>query len=168
KVLDSLEKINDMVERDLKYRIESRLNQGVEFSALGKEELLFLMEALMRGLRMTHKALVQNNSCLAEDAVTCHPRNVALILEFRQNHIHRLTEGVKESEESSNLHLELLNGFQQLSEIIRNIDLVIFDELSKGIRCLDQTSQEGDRTLDVGEEETEEGRNGVKVAAVRS
>ena len=160
RILDSLEKINDMVERDIKYRIETKLNQGVDFSSLGKEELMILMEALMRGMRMTHKALVQNNSCLAEDAVIQHPRNVALILEFRQNHIHRLTEGMKESEESSNLHLELLSGFQQLSEIIRNIDLIIFDELSKGIRCLDGPPQQNDQPPDSPNEaaEGEEGR----------
>ncbi|MBI5605245.1 MAG: Na/Pi cotransporter family protein [Deltaproteobacteria bacterium] len=137
RVLDCLNKINDIVERDVKYRIETKFSRGVHFSIMGKEELLTLVEALIRGLRMTHKALVQNNSCLAEEAVTQHPRNVALILEFRQNHIHRLTEGIKESEESSNIHLELLNSFQQLSELVRNIDLIIFDELSKGIRCVE-------------------------------
>ncbi len=140
RILDSLDKINDIVERDIRYRIETKFNRGVHFSEQGKEEVMILVEALIRGLRMTHKALVQNNSCLAEEAVTQHPRFVALILEFRQNHIHRLTEGVKESEESSNLHLELLNSFQQLSEIARNIDLIIFDELSKGIRCLEGPS----------------------------
>lgn len=153
KVLDGLEKINDMTERDIKYRIESRLNLGIAFSPQAKEELLFLIEAILRGMRMTHKALVQNNSCLAEDAVTCHPRNVALILEFRQNHIHRLTGGGNENEESSNLYLELLNSFQQVSEIIRNIDLIIFDELSKGIRCLEQASSEASSPSEEGEEE---------------
>lgn len=137
RILDCLNKINDIVERDVKYRIDTKFSQGVHFSMMGKEELMTLVEALIRGFRMTHKALVQNNSCLAEDAVTQHPRNVALILEFRQNHIHRLTEGIKESEESSNIHLELLNSFQQLSELVRNIDLIIFDELSKGIRCVE-------------------------------
>jgi phosphate:Na+ symporter len=156
RILDSLEKINDMVERDIKYRIETKLNQGVHFSTLGKEELMFLMEALMRGMRMTHKALVQNNSFLAEEAVTGHPRNVALILEFRQNHIHRLTEGIKESEESSNVHLELLNGFQQLSELIRNIDLIIFEELSKGIRSLGGLPKDIDQLSDSPNDEIEE------------
>jgi phosphate:Na+ symporter len=131
RILDSLEKINDMVERDIKYRIETKLSQGIHFSELGKEELLTLLGVLIREMRMTHKALVHNNTRLAEDAITQHPRLVALTLEYRQNHIHRLTEGVKESEESSNVHLELLNGFQQLSEIIRAINLIIFDELSR-------------------------------------
>lgn len=140
RILDSLEKINDIVERDIKYRIENKLSRGVHFSLKGREELITLVEALIRRMRMTHKALVQNNSCLAEEAITGHSRIVALTLEFRQNHIHRLTEGIKESEESSNFHLELLNSFQQLSEIVRNIDLIIFDELSKGIRCLEGPS----------------------------
>jgi phosphate:Na+ symporter len=131
RILDSLEKINDIVERDIKFRIENKLSRGVHFSQLGKEELMVLLAVLTREMRMTHKALVQNNSVLAEDSITLHPRIVALTLEFRQNHIHRLTEGIKESEESSNFHLELLNSFQQLSEIIRTISLIIFDELPR-------------------------------------
>jgi phosphate:Na+ symporter len=144
RILDSLEKINDMVERDIKYRIETKLSQGIHFSELGKEELMTLLGVLIREMRMTHKALVHNNTRLAEDAITQHPRLVALTLEFRQNHIHRLTEGVKESEESSNVHLELLNGFQQLSEIIRAINLIIFDELS---RELPRKKEEGQKPV---------------------
>jgi phosphate:Na+ symporter len=136
-ILDSLEKINDVVERDFKYRIESKLSQGIHFSSFGKEELLVLVGRLIRVMRMTHKALVQNNSCLAEETIGEHPRIIALIREYRQNHIHRLSEGVRETEETSNLHLELLNSLQQLSEMVREIDLTIFEELSKGIRCLD-------------------------------
>lgn len=148
RILDSLEKINDIVERDIKYRIENKLSRGVHFSLNGREELITLVGALIRRMRMTHKALVQNNSCLAEEAITGHPRIVALALEFRQNHIHRLTEGIKESEESSNFYLELLNSLQQFSEILRNIDLIIFDELSKGIRCLEGPSPEKNPPLD--------------------
>jgi phosphate:Na+ symporter len=156
RILDSLEKINDIIERDIRYRIETKLNRGVHFSLHGKEELMTLVESLMRGMRMTHKALVQNNPPLAEEAVTCHPRNVALILEFRQNHIHRLTEGIKESEESSNLHLELLNSFQHLSEMVRNIDLIIFDELSKGLRSPDERPQQIEQPPDSPDDETDE------------
>ncbi|MBI4767742.1 MAG: Na/Pi cotransporter family protein [Deltaproteobacteria bacterium] len=156
RILDSLEKINDIMERDIRYRIETKLNRGVHFSSLGKEELMTLVESLIRGMRMTHKALVKNNLRLAEEAVTCHPRNVALILEFRQNHIHRLTEGIKESEESSNLHLELLNSFQHFSEMVRNIDLIIFDELSKGIRRLDERPPQNEPMPDLPDDETDE------------
>jgi phosphate:Na+ symporter len=136
-VLDSLEKINDVVERDVKYRIETKLSQGVHFSILGKEELLILVNRLLQVMRMTHKALVQNNFCLAEESIGEHPRIMALIREYRQNHIHRLSEGVRETEATSNLHLELLNSLQQLAEMVRDIDLTIFEELSKGIRCLE-------------------------------
>jgi phosphate:Na+ symporter len=137
KALDLLEKINDIFERDLKYRIETKLSRGVHFSVSGKDELLTLVDTLTEVMRFSHKALIQNNACLAEEAISRHPRIIALILAFRQNHIHRLAEGIKESEESSNFHLELLNSLQQLSELVRDLDLIIFDELSKGVPCLE-------------------------------
>jgi phosphate:Na+ symporter len=133
RILDSLEKINDIMDRDIKFRLEAKVNQGIEFSDLGKKEIMTLVEALMQGMRKTHKALVRNNSRLAEEALTEHPRIASLILEFRQNHIHRLTEGIRESEESSNFHLELLNGFQLLNEMVRNIGLTVFEGLTRKV-----------------------------------
>jgi phosphate:Na+ symporter len=138
RILDILEKINDLIERDVRFRIETKRNRGVHFSLSGKEELMVLVKALAEEMLISHKALSQNNSCLAEEAITHHPRLMALVLEFRQNHIRRLTEAVKESEESSTLHLELLNCLQQLSEMVRDIDLIIFEELSKGVPCLER------------------------------
>jgi phosphate:Na+ symporter len=142
RILDILEKINDVIERDVRFRIESKRNRGVHFSQSGKEELMILVKALAEEMLLSHKALIQNNACLAEEAITLHPRLMALMLEFRQNHIRRLTEEVKESEESSTFHLELLNCLQQLSEMIRDIDLIIFEEISKGVACLEQPERE--------------------------
>ncbi len=88
--------------------------------------------------------MVQNDYYLAEEAVTAQPRISALIREYRQNHIHRLTEGVKESEETSNLHLELLNSYQQISEIGRDISFAIMEELSRGKSCLEPPRRKAD------------------------
>ena len=138
RILDILEKINDVFERDVRFRIETKRNRGVHFSLSGKQELMTLVKALGEEMLISQKALIQNNACLAEEAITCHSRLMALIHEFRQNHIRRLTEEIKESEESSAFHLELLNCLQQLSEMVRDIDLIIFEELSKGVACLEQ------------------------------
>ncbi len=136
-VLDNLEKISDIIERDIKYRIETKLAQRASFSPQGERELLNTIHRVIDQLRLTHKGLVQNDYYLAEEAVTAQPRISALIREYRQNHIHRLTEGVKESEETSNLHLELLNSYQQISEIARDISFAIMEELNMGKSCLE-------------------------------
>jgi phosphate:Na+ symporter len=143
RTLDILEKINDLVERDFRFRIESKRNRGIQFSPSGQEELMLLVRILAEEMLISHRALTKNNARLAEEAITQHTRLVALILEFRQNHIQRLAEGIKESEESSALHLELLNSFQQLSEIIRAMDLIIFEELSKGAPYLERAERKG-------------------------
>jgi phosphate:Na+ symporter len=135
-VLDNLEKISDIIERDIKYRIETKLAERANFSPQGETELVNTIHRVIDQLRLTHKGLVQNDYYLAEEAVTAQPRISALIREYRQNHIHRLTEGVKESEETSNLHLELLNSYQQISEIARDISFAIMEELTQGKSCL--------------------------------
>jgi phosphate:Na+ symporter len=135
-VLDSLEKVSDIIERDIKYRVETKLALKANFSPQGEVELVNTIHRVIDQLRRTHKGLVQNDYSLAEEAVTAQPRVAALIREYRQNHIHRLTEGIKESEETSNLHLELLNAYQQISEIARDMAFTIMEELSPGKICL--------------------------------
>ncbi|MEW5897879.1 MAG: Na/Pi cotransporter family protein [Bacillota bacterium] len=145
-VLDDLENITDVLDRNVKYLIEAKLDRGVEFSAQGKEELAALRGTVIDLLRVTHKALVQIDFCLAEQAVTSQPKITALFREMRQKHIHRLMEGVKESEATSNLHLELLNSYHQISELIRDVGFTIIEQLAKGKICLPQYRGAGARS----------------------
>jgi len=103
----------------------------------GKEELMAVVAKVSELMRITLKALVHTDFCLAEKVVTEQPKIAAIIREFRQNHIHRLTVGIKETEDTCNLHLELLNGYQQISELIRNVDFTIMEELTQGRACLE-------------------------------
>ncbi len=134
--LDHLEKISDIIERDIKYRVETKLAVKASFSTQGETELANTIHRVIDQLRQAHKGLVQNDFDLAEEAVTAQPRITAMIREYRQNHIHRLTEGIKESEETSNLHLELLNSYQQISETARDIAFVIMEELARCKGCI--------------------------------
>jgi phosphate:Na+ symporter len=135
-VLDNLEKICDIIERDIKYRIETKLADRSKFSPQGETELVNTIHRVIDQVLLTHRGLVQNDFYLAEEAVTAQPRIAALIREYRQNHIHRLTEGIKESEETSNLHLELLNSYQQISETARDIAFAIMEELARCKGCM--------------------------------
>ena len=90
-VLDNLEKISDIIERDIKYRMETKLAERASFSVQGQNELANTIHRVIDQLRQTHKGLVQNDFDLAEGAVTVYPRITAMIREYRQNHIHRLT-----------------------------------------------------------------------------
>lgn len=143
-VLDNLEKISDIIERDIKYRIETKLAVRVNFSPQGETELVNTIHRVIDQSRLTHKGLVENDFYLAEEAVTDQPRIAAMIREYRQNHIHRLTEGIKESEETSNLHLELLNSYQQISETTRDIAFAIMEELDRCKGCLVPAKKTGD------------------------
>jgi phosphate:Na+ symporter len=156
-VLDNLEKISDIVERDIKYRIETKLADRSKFSPQGKTELVNTIHRVIDQLRLTHKGLVQNDFYLAEEAVTAQPRITAMIREYRQNHIHRLTEGIKESEETSNLHLELLNSYQQISETARDIAFAIMEELARCKGCMLPDKKKGDPVSASSSEPSAEG-----------
>lgn len=135
-VIDALEKTTDIVERNIKFLIESKMAQGVDFSSQGKDELADVIGRVSDLMRLTHKALVQDDFCLAEQVVTNQPQIAALVRDLRQEHVHRLTEGIKESEATSSLHLELLTCYQQVSELMRDIGFTVLEQLAKSKCCL--------------------------------
>lgn len=135
-VLNDLEKITDIVERNIKFLIETKHVHGVEFSPRGRQELEELGDKVTALMRTTHKALVQDDFCLAEQVILEQPRIAAWVRELRQAHIHRLAEGIKETEATSNLHLELLTSYQQIGELVRDIAFTVAEQLSKSKCCL--------------------------------
>lgn len=155
-ILDGLEKITDIVERNIKNIIETKLAQGVEFSAKGREELNTVIKEVTNLMRLTHKALVHGDFCRAEQVVTEQPKITALVRELRQTHVHRLTEGIKETEATSNLHLELLNSYQQVSDLLRDVAFTIMEQLSKSKCCLTPytSTKESETEQDNGDIET--------------
>lgn len=140
-ILDDLEKTTDVVDRNVKFLIETKLADGVEFSPRGSAELGILRSTVIELYRLAHKALVQNDYCLAEEVVTRQPKVAALVRELRQTHVHRLSEGIRESEATSNLHLEMLNSYHQISELIRDIGFTIMEQLAKGKICLTSSKE---------------------------
>ena len=135
-IINNLEKITDIVERNIKFLIETKHTHGVEFSSRGRLELQALSEKMMSLMRTTHKGLVQSDFCLAEQAILEQPKLAAYVRDLRQAHIHRLVEGIKETEATSNLHLELLTSYQQISELVRDIAFTVAEQLSKSKCCL--------------------------------
>lgn len=131
-VLDDLENITDAIDRNVLSVIEAKLDNKVEFSPLGSRELEVLTSKVFENMKKTHKALVRNNYQIAEEAVAEQPGIAAFVRNMRQTHVHRLTEGIKESEATSNMHLELLNSYHQISELIRDIAYTVITQLSRG------------------------------------
>ncbi|MBO8128132.1 MAG: Na/Pi cotransporter family protein [Peptococcaceae bacterium] len=145
-VLHDLEHIGDIIDNSIAGLAQTKIQQGYEFSPQGWQELNNFHHRLYELMRNAHKALVRNDYCLAEKVITEQPKIARLERELRQTHIHRLTEGIKETEDTSGIHLELLNSYLRISEHVRSIALVIAEELVDTPACT-RSPQEVSRDL---------------------
>jgi len=144
-VLDGLENVTDTIDRNVRFTIETKLDYGVKFSSLGSRELEVLTGRVLEIMRKTHKALARNDYPAAEEVIAEQPQIAALIRKMRQTHVHRLTEGIKETEATSNMHLELLNSYHQISELIRDIAYTVIAQLSRSKISLNPQKAAGDK-----------------------
>ncbi|MEW6447482.1 MAG: Na/Pi cotransporter family protein [Bacillota bacterium] len=135
KVLNDLELISDIISKNIVPLLQNKLREKIIFSKSGWDELVIMYEEVCLMMRLTHKALVTADYCLAEQAIKLHPKVLKLERGLKSTHIYRLQEGIRETELSSRLHLELLNAYLRISEHLRNIALTTAGELVETRAC---------------------------------
>lgn len=131
KVLNDLELISDILSKNVAPLLQNKIRERIYFSPTGWEELDMMYQEVCLMMRLTHKALVKADFCLAEQAIKLHPKILRLEHGLKTTHIHRLREGIKESELSSRVHLELLNAYLRIAEHLRSIALTIAADLTE-------------------------------------
>lgn len=139
KVLNDLELISDIISKTIVPQLQQKIQNRIVFSPTGWEELALIYQEVCLMMRLTHKALVRADYCLAEQVLKLHMRVVRLERALRSTHIHRLREGIRETETSSRLHLELLNAYARIAEHLRNIALTTAGELTEERVCPPET-----------------------------
>lgn len=134
-VLNDLELISDIISKNVAPLLQNKLRENITFSPTGWEDLVLMYQEVCLMMRLTHKALVRADYCLAEQAIKLLPKITKLERGLRSTHIYRLREGIKESELSSRLHLELLNAYLRISEHLRSIAFTTAGELTDARVC---------------------------------
>lgn len=135
KVLNDLELISDIISKNIVPLLQNKLRENIIFSKTGWDELVIMYEEVCMMMRLTHKALVTADYCLAEQAIKLHPKILKLERGLKSTHIYRLQEGIRETELSSRLHLELLNAYLRITEHLRSIALTTAGELVETRVC---------------------------------
>jgi len=142
-IVADLEHIGDIVEKDITYLANSKINQQREFSAEGWEEIKEMHRRLVDVMRIANVALASNDIELANEALKEYPELVSMERRLRAQHFRRLKDGTAQSISTSSLHLDLINSFLRISEHIHNICFEIINqgtdsELNQGLQAKDK------------------------------
>jgi phosphate:Na+ symporter len=120
-VIANLEEIGDVIEKNLMELAEKKLRGGHVFSQQGWAEIKDLHAKVTENLELALSALAAQDASIAEKVIRHKSRINLLERQLRQTHINRLHEGLRESIDTSSLHLDLLANLKRANSLAAGI-----------------------------------------------
>ena len=120
-VIANLEEIGDVIEKNLMELAAKKIAGHHVFSQQGWSEIRQLHAKVLENLELAMSALAANDATIAEKII--RHKSVVNVLErqLRQTHIRRLHEGLRESIDTSSIHLDLLANLKRANSLVAGI-----------------------------------------------
>jgi len=120
-VIANLEEIGDVIEKNLMELAEKKIHGGHTFSQQGWTEIHDVFEMVVENLELALSALASQDASIAEKVIR-HKSHINLLeRQLRQTHVQRLHEGLRESIDTSSLHLDLLANLKRANSLAAGI-----------------------------------------------
>ncbi len=120
-VIANLEEIGDIIEKNLMELAEKKITGHHVFSQQGWSEIRDLHTKVVENLELAMSALASQDASIAEKII--RHKSVVNVMErqLRQRHIERLHEGLRESIDTSSIHLDLLANLKRANSLVAGI-----------------------------------------------
>jgi phosphate:Na+ symporter len=126
-LINDLENIGDIVDRNLMDLARKRMYKGANFSEQGGRETRELHRAVAQNLERAISAFATGDRALAHKVLEAKSEIRQMERHFRQNHIQRLHDGLPESIETSEIHLDILTNLKRINSHITSIAYPILE-----------------------------------------
>lgn len=120
-IVNELEIIGDVIEKNILYLAESKQINSSEFSDEGKEELDLLHEKLLTLANIVNNVIFTNDPTMTCTALALSEEIVEMEFRSRISHIQRLSRGISDSENTSTIHLDLINAYVRIAQHLTHI-----------------------------------------------
>ncbi|MGE5617695.1 MAG: Na/Pi cotransporter family protein [Sphingomonadaceae bacterium] len=128
-MIQDLENIGDIVDKNLMELAKKKIASRLEFSAEGAKDIEHLTRLVAENLNLAVAAYATQDADLAQKLLR-HKLNITRAeRELKQAHIRRLHDGVKESMDTSAIHLDVLSNLERINSHATNIAFVVLGEL---------------------------------------
>jgi phosphate:Na+ symporter len=120
-VIANLEEIGDVIEKNLMELAAKKIAGHHVFSQQGWSEIQELHAKVVENLELAMSALAAHDPTIAEKVI--RHKSVVNVLErrLRQTHIQRLHEGLRETIDTSSIHLDLLANLKRTNSLVAGI-----------------------------------------------
>src|SRR5438093_1073881 len=120
-VIANLEEIGDVIEKNLMELAEKKIRGGHAFSPQGWAEIKNVHAKVVENLELALSALTAQDPQIAEKVIRHKSRINLIERQLRQTHIQRLHEGLRESIDTSSIHLDLLSSLKRANSLAAGI-----------------------------------------------
>jgi phosphate:Na+ symporter len=128
----NLEEIGDVIEKDLMELAEKKIRGHYRFSAQGWAEIVDLHRMVVENLELAISAIATQDKGIAEKVVR-HKSNINLMeRRLRQTHMDRLHEGLRETIDTSSIHLDVLAALKRANSLVAGIAYAVLGRHSGG------------------------------------
>ncbi|HZK66409.1 MAG TPA: Na/Pi cotransporter family protein [Chloroflexota bacterium] len=128
-MINELEHIGDIVDKSTAQMARQKIASGLSFSPQGMAELESLHQRVVENLRSITAAIANHDVELARKVLSEKSTINRMERELRQTHIRRLHAGLRESIETSSIHMDILNDLARINSHTANLAYVVLGEL---------------------------------------
>jgi len=130
-IINDLEKIGDIIHRNMLPLVEKKRALEKDFSDEGKEELMIYHDKACRQIHLLREAFAEANPQTAMEIMSGEKTYLDLETQYRLQHLERILHGRKESIKTHEVHMELLDLFKQIIVYSSNIAKTFFETAVK-------------------------------------
>ena len=131
-ITNDLESIGDIIHRNMLPLIDKKKGLNFDFSLEGKEELMIYHVKVCKQINRLKEAFLEHNIETAQKIMEKEGKYLNLESQYRLKHLHRLHQKRKESLETHEIHMELMDIFKQINVYTANIAKTYLDTMGKG------------------------------------
>ncbi|MEK7829234.1 MAG: Na/Pi cotransporter family protein, partial [Deltaproteobacteria bacterium] len=124
---NNLENIGDVIDKNLMELAKKKIKNQLSFSRDGLKEILEFHQKVMENFELGVSAFTSGDVELAHQLLRHKTRLGEIERDLRQAHINRLHLGLKESIDTSAIHLDVLTNLKRINSYIANIAYPILE-----------------------------------------
>ncbi len=128
-IVDDLEHIGDVVDKNLMALAGKKIGYGLSFSSEGEAEIAEMHGRTRGNLERAIEAFAQDNEALAREILHEIPRIEKLENDLRQAHIKRLHDGRQKTVDTTTIHLDVISNMREINGHIGSIARVLAGEV---------------------------------------
>jgi phosphate:Na+ symporter len=132
-VVVDLEATGDVIDKQLMELAEKKIRGNHRFSKQGEHEIRDLHAKVVENLELSLGALASGDGSIAEKVLRHKSPISQLERRYRQSHMDRLKEGLKESIDTSSIHLDVLLALRQINSFATAIAYAVLGRHLPGV-----------------------------------